>query len=131
MTLSVGLDFGTSNSSVAVYDGSTLRLVPLDPVAREPSVMRSVLYLTRAGERYVGQEALDRYLAENIGRPVRLERRFVGNVTMTFATVGTDHHAGARCSRRKRAGPPFPVDQDVASRPNLHKDQLVWRRSDG
>ena len=89
MTLSVGLDFGTSNSSVAVYDGSTLRLVPLDPVAREPSVMRSVLYLTRAGERYVGQEALDRYLAENIGRPVRLERRFVGNVTMTFATVGT------------------------------------------
>ncbi len=89
MTLSVGLDFGTSNSTVAVYDGSALRLVPLDPQAEEPAVLRSLLYLTRAGERYVGQEAMNRYLDENMGRPVRLERRFVGDVTMTFAGVGT------------------------------------------
>src|SRR5690348_13620759 len=89
MTVSVGLDFGTSNSSVAVYDGSSLRLVPLDAHAEDAAVLRSLLYLTRAGDRYVGQEAMNRYLDENMGRPVRLERRFVGDVTMTFAGVGT------------------------------------------
>src|SRR6266571_8978606 len=87
--ISVGLDFGTSNSSVAVYDGATVRMVPLDPDADEPAVLRSLLYLTRTGERYAGQTAMNRYLAENMGRPVRLERRKVGDVTMTFAGVGT------------------------------------------
>ncbi|MHB8574538.1 MAG: Hsp70 family protein [Dehalococcoidia bacterium] len=86
---SVGLDFGTSNSSVAVYDGASMRMAPLDPDADEPAVLRSLLYLTRTGERYAGKVAMDRYLAENLGRPVRLERRFVGDVTMTFGGVGT------------------------------------------
>lgn len=89
MTVSVGLDFGTSNSSVAVFDGETLRLVPLDPESAEPAVLRSLLYLTRTGEQYVGQEAFDRHQRDNIGRAVKLERRVVGEVTMTFASVGT------------------------------------------
>lgn len=89
MSLSVGLDFGTSNSSVAVYDGGTPRLLPLDPAAPDATVLRSLLYLTRAGERFAGQQALDRYLVDNLGRAVKLERRYVGDITMTFAGVGT------------------------------------------
>jgi hypothetical chaperone protein len=89
MILSIGLDFGTSNSSVAVYDGGTPRLLALDPAAPDATVLRSLLYLTRAGERFAGQEALDRYLADNLGRAVKLERRYIGDITMTFAGVGT------------------------------------------
>ncbi|HZU76851.1 MAG TPA: Hsp70 family protein, partial [Dehalococcoidia bacterium] len=89
MTLSVGLDFGTSNSSVAVYDGTRLRLLPLDPPAPDPAVLRSLLYLTRTGDRYVGHEAFARHQADNIGRPVKLEWRPVGDVSMTFAEIGT------------------------------------------
>ncbi|HLZ71716.1 MAG TPA: Hsp70 family protein [Dehalococcoidia bacterium] len=89
MTLSVGLDFGTSNSSVAVYDGQRVTLAPLDAAGRDPSVMRSLLYLTKQGERFVGQEAFDRHQRDNVGRAVKLERHYVGDVTMTFSGVGT------------------------------------------
>ncbi|MGI8552726.1 MAG: Hsp70 family protein [Dehalococcoidia bacterium] len=96
MELSVGLDFGTSNSSVAVYDGEKLALVPLDPEAPDVAVMRTLLYLARDGGVYYGQAALDRYLEQNVGRPVKLERRYVGTSEMTFASTGTitkDTHA--------------------------------------
>jgi molecular chaperone DnaK (HSP70) len=32
----VGLDFGTTNSSVSIYDGSTVTLLPLDPFSANP-----------------------------------------------------------------------------------------------
>lgn len=89
MTISIGLDFGTSNSSVAVFDGHQVTLAPLDDAAHDPAVMRSLLYLTKQGERFAGQEAFDRHQRDNVGRAVKLERTYVGDVTMTFAGVGT------------------------------------------
>jgi hypothetical chaperone protein len=87
--LSVGLDFGTSNSSAAVYDGERVTLVPLDPAAPDATVMRTLLYVARSGGELVGQTALDTYIAQNVGRPVRLERRYVGTIEMTFGDAGT------------------------------------------
>src|SRR5689334_11394472 len=89
MVRSVGLDFGTSNSAAAVYDGRRLELIPLDPAAADATVMRTLLYLGRDGRHFFGQQALDRYMEQNIGRPVRLERRPTGTIEMTFAGVGT------------------------------------------
>src|SRR3990170_1326458 len=85
--LSIGIDFGTSNSSVAAFDGNAVRLLPLDPHARDPHVMRSLLYITRAGEVVVGQRALDLYTEQNTGREVKLERRYIGEVKMTFSDM--------------------------------------------
>jgi len=85
--LSIGIDFGTSNSSVAAFDGSAVRLLPLDPHARDPRVMRSLLYITRAGEIIAGQRALDLYAEQNTGREVKLERRYIGEVKMTFSDM--------------------------------------------
>ena len=87
--LALGIDFGTSNSSGAVNDGRSIRLLPLDPFAPDPRVMRSLLYFTREGELYSGQRALDTYSAQNTGREVRMERRIVGKISMTFGDVGT------------------------------------------
>lgn len=87
--LSVGIDFGTSNSSVAVYDGQSVSLLPLDPAAPNPRVMRSLIYIERSGQIWYGQTALDRYLEQNTGRAVRYEMRRVGQVEMVFAEVGT------------------------------------------
>ena len=81
--LSIGIDFGTSNSSVAVFDGQSTRLLPLDGHARDPRVMRSLLYIPRDGEIVVGQRALDLYTEQNTGREVKMERRYLGEVTMT------------------------------------------------
>ena len=89
MELSVGLDFGTSNSSAAVYDGERVTIVPLDPAAQDVTVMRTLLYLARTGGELYGQAALDTYIQQNAGRPVKLERRYVGTIEMTFAEIGT------------------------------------------
>src|SRR6185437_12983796 len=73
----VGIDFGTSNSSAAVYDGQQSRLLPLDPAARDSTVMRSLLYLARDGSRVAGQEALNRFNNSNVGHVVKLKREQV------------------------------------------------------
>src|SRR3989304_2147730 len=91
--LSIGIDFGTSNSSVAVFDpshwggGGAVRLLPLDTYARDPRVMRSLLYITREGEVVAGQRALDLYTEQNTGREARLGRRYLREVTMTFSDM--------------------------------------------
>jgi hypothetical chaperone protein len=87
--LCVGVDFGTSNSSAAVYDGRSIRLLPLDREASDPSVMRSLIYIERSGDVWFGQTALSRYLEQNTGRAVHYEMSRVGDVTMVFAEVGT------------------------------------------
>jgi hypothetical chaperone protein len=90
--LSVGIDFGTSNSSVAAFDpatslragGANARLLSLDAHARDPQVMRSLLYITRDGEIVAGQRALDLYTEQNTGREVKLERVRLGKIKMVF-----------------------------------------------
>jgi hypothetical chaperone protein len=84
---SIGIDFGTSNSSVAVARDGEVRLLALDARARDPRVMRSLLYITRGGEIVAGQRALDLYTEQNTGREVKLERRYIGEVKMTFSDM--------------------------------------------
>lgn len=76
----IGLDFGTTNSGAAWFDGRTVHHLPLDPDSATPTVIRSVLYLTREGETLIGKAAIDRYYAQNIGRPTQLARRWVGEI---------------------------------------------------
>ena len=68
-----GLDFGTSNSALAVRRNGHAELLPVDPVAG--SVMPTMLYVRRDGSVLVGQPAVDAYLRDNAARgPIR--RRF-------------------------------------------------------
>lgn len=85
----VGMDFGTTNSGMAVYDGHQLRLVPLDPANASPHVARTALYITNDGTVYIGRGAVNTYYEQNLNRPFRLERVRVGEVELTFAEVGT------------------------------------------
>lgn len=84
----VGIDFGTSNSSAAVFAGGSSRLVPLDPAARNLAVMPSLLYLGRDGSTITGRRALRVYHAVNTGRPAKLVRVQVGVLKNTFAEIG-------------------------------------------
>ena len=47
MTVKVGIDFGTSNSGVAVYDGQHVHLLPVDPKNVLPEGIKTVMYITR------------------------------------------------------------------------------------
>ncbi len=85
----VGLDFGTTNSSAAIYDGTNVTLLPLDPTNSSPTVMRTTLFITRDGVPFIGREAIDRYTEGNVGREIEYQWRYVGEAEVTLADVGT------------------------------------------
>jgi hypothetical chaperone protein len=85
----IGLDFGTTNSGAAVFDGQHVHVFALDPAGRDPRVVRSVLYITREHDVFVGQEAVDTYYRQNVGRPSRMVRQRVGEVEITMGDVGS------------------------------------------
>src|SRR5689334_6540321 len=61
-----GLDFGTSNSALALPDG---RVLPLDASADNPRLFRSVLFFPdEERTTYVAAEAIARYLDDPSGR---------------------------------------------------------------
>jgi hypothetical chaperone protein len=71
----VGIDFGTTNSAAAVYDGEQVVLIPLE--AADP-IMASATYIDRQLQTCTGQQAIDRYISDNTGRTVELIPEVVG-----------------------------------------------------
>jgi len=72
-----GLDFGTSNTSLAVWDGERSDVLPLDPIAG--AAMPTVLYVRRDGSSTVGRPAIEAYLEDNRTRgPIKREWKSLG-----------------------------------------------------
>ncbi len=88
MSLKVGLDFGTSNSGVAVYDGQHVRLLPVDPKNVLPEVIKTVLYITRDYRCSIGQEAVENYYRDNVNRQRRFIKQWAGEIDV----YGADMH---------------------------------------
>jgi hypothetical chaperone protein len=80
MSLRVGIDFGTSNSGVAVVRAGEVRVLPLDRSNLVPEVVKTILYLTRDGGAFIGQEAVELYYQHNVGRARRFVKKRVGEV---------------------------------------------------
>ena len=88
MSVKVGLDFGTSNSGIAVYDGERVHLLPVDPKNVLPEVIKTVLYITRDYRPSIGQEAVEHYYRDNVNR----QRRFVKQWSGELDYFGSDMH---------------------------------------
>jgi hypothetical chaperone protein len=88
MTLKVGIDFGTSNSGVALYDGRKVTLLPVDPQNVLPEVVKTVLYVTRDYQAYIGQEAVELYYRDNVNRQRRFVKQWAGEIDYR----GSDMH---------------------------------------
>jgi hypothetical chaperone protein len=80
MGLRVGIDFGTSNSGVAIYDGNQVRLLDIDRQSVVPGVVKSILYITRDHKYSIGQEAVELYYRQNINRPRRYVKKWAGEL---------------------------------------------------
>jgi hypothetical chaperone protein len=87
MTLKVGIDFGTSNSGIAVYDGQRVKLLPLDPKNVLPEVVKTVLYVTRDYRCYIGQEAVETYYRDNVNRQRRYVKQWAGEIDVRGADM--------------------------------------------
>ncbi len=76
----IGMDFGTTNSGMATYDGRDVHVLPLDPSAPNPRVARTALYITNEQAVTIGRAAVDRYFEHNLGRPVKMQKIWVGEL---------------------------------------------------
>ncbi len=88
MSVKVGIDFGTSNSGVAVYDGRQVHLLPVDPKNVLPEVIKTVLYITRDYRTSIGQEAVEHYYRDNVNRQRRFVKQWAGEIDV----YGSDMH---------------------------------------
>ena len=75
MKAGIGIDFGTTNSTAAIFDGDALTLVDLE---NGSPVMPSATYIDRDLQTQVGQRAIDSYIAGNTGRTVELIPEVIG-----------------------------------------------------
>ena len=81
----LGLDFGTTNSSIARYADGALSQVRLDAINDNPHVLPSLVYVDRSYDSLVGTEAALEYLKRETGRPVRWEKRHLGEIEVVAA----------------------------------------------
>ncbi len=85
----VGLDFGTSNSAAAWFDGERLHRVVLD--AGGP-ILPTAIHLDRGYAAITGAAAIERYVEENRGRRVELVAEVLGESasSVTGNSTGED-----------------------------------------
>lgn len=83
--MKIGIDFGTTHTSAAVYDGKQFQAITLDPLNDNPHLLRSMIYITREQESFLGVKAVHTYLAQDTGRPVVYEEKRVGTIEYTVA----------------------------------------------
>jgi hypothetical chaperone protein len=86
-TAKFGIDFGTTNSSIAFYDGQELQRPLLDPSSDNPLVLPSLIYIDRKQQPTVGLQAGQQYLQNETGRWAKWEKRRVGEIEVVASGV--------------------------------------------
>ena len=73
------IDFGTTNSLLAAANADAIHPpIALDPLAADPTILRSVLYFPDATHCYYGADALAQYVAQGMqGRLMRSVKKFL------------------------------------------------------
>ncbi|HIJ66305.1 MAG TPA: Hsp70 family protein [Candidatus Hydrogenedentes bacterium] len=85
-----GVDFGTTNSSVAVSNGERVRILEIDPANDNPTLLPSLLYIARNGERIVGRAAADVYIERNVNREIELKQVDLGISIESYVAAESD-----------------------------------------
>lgn len=62
MSIAFGIDFGTTNSVLAVSQDGSVEIVDIDPLSVSKRTLKSVLFFDEEGGISIGQEAIDQYV---------------------------------------------------------------------
>ena len=63
MSIAFGLDFGTTNSVLAIAQNGNVEIVDIDPSSVSQKTLKSVLFFDEEGSISIGQEAIDQYVS--------------------------------------------------------------------
>ncbi len=85
----IGIDFGTTNSSIAHYDGSTLHPVQLDSSNENPYVLPSLIWIDQDYQTQLGTDAATEYLERETGRRIVWAKRDIGAIEIIVAGAGS------------------------------------------
>ena len=87
MTTSVfcGIDFGTSNSSLAVANQDNVFLVPVEN--NHQTIPSAMFFARKDNHAYFGREATERFLTRQPGRLMRSLKRVLGSSAMRQGTM--------------------------------------------
>ena len=77
--IGVGIDFGTSNSAAAWYDGERVHMIDLEEDAQ---VMPTATHLDRDLLVTTGSDAVTQYIEENRNRVVELTSEVIGRTSI-------------------------------------------------
>lgn len=125
MRIGIGLDFGTSNSAAAWFDGSHLVNITLDEgLAGASPILPTAVHLDREYQAIVGSRAITRYVDENRGRRVELVATVVGESASSVGGNETGEDISRlRTERHVVYGP--PVDRTLPGRLFLGLKRLL------
>jgi hypothetical chaperone protein len=101
--IGVGVDFGTSNSTVAWFDGRQLHFVLIE--ANTP-ILPTAIHLSKEYEGTTGAAAIERYVQENAARLVHLVPEILGQAAASIEDNSPEHEmAELTTSRNVVFGP--------------------------
>ncbi|HEY5958250.1 MAG TPA: Hsp70 family protein [Polyangiaceae bacterium] len=85
------IDFGTTNSLLAAASaGCCFEPAPLDPLAVDPTILRSALHFSSADDVAFGQAALRRFVDSGLrGRLLRSIKRHLGSPSFEATRIGS------------------------------------------
>lgn len=89
--IGVGVDFGTSNSTIAWFDGVRLHFVQVED---NGPILPTAVHLSRDYAGTTGTEAIDRYVAENSARLVHMVPEILGQAAGEIADRTTESDMG-------------------------------------
>ena len=84
-SIGIGIDYGTSNSAAAIFDGTKVHLVQLE---RHSVIMPSATYIDKDFQISTGQSAINHYIESNTGRTVELSAEILGESRTTTGQIG-------------------------------------------
>jgi len=83
-----GIDFGTTNSALSVYQNGTVKVVAVDGNDRAGELMRSVLYFNEENEIFAGNEAVRQYVGDGAaGRFMQSIKTFLPNTSFDSTEI--------------------------------------------
>ena len=87
--IGIGVDYGTSNTAAAIFDGQWVYLVKLEDKSH---IMPTAVYIDREFGASVGQDAVSEYIVANQGRKVELSAEVLGEARTTTGQIDHGSH---------------------------------------